>query len=427
MAELTTGNTMTTLNGNFKQVYADDIVNLIPSAEELMSVIPFAAPSDRVGREFVQPVIVSQELGFSYGGTVGDMFALNDAIPGAVVDARVKPYEFVLRSGLSVATISRAIASQAAFEQSTKLVVANMIQSFAKRLECIMFYGRTNIGVVASNADGGGGLRVLTLTAASWAPAIWAGSINMKISAWDSSSSFADLNASGFTVKAVNIEGRTVTVLGTDANLIATSDPLTHFGAGYVGNVNGSKEFHGLQAIMENTGTLFEISASQYDLWKATTYAVDGVLTFAAIQKAIAVYMGRASKENLIVLLNPKVWENLLTDEAAARKYDSSYKKSEMDNGAEKIVFYGQNGRITLVPNPYVKESLAFAIPDPANKTLMRAGSSDVTFEIPGQKDQYFQPLPNSMGYELRAYADFALFCWQPNKLILLSGITLAS
>src|SRR6478735_5005483 len=109
MADLSNPNTMTTLNGNFKEVYADDIVNLIPSSEELMSAIPFAAPSDRVGREFVQPVIVSQELGFSYGGTVGDAFALNDAIPGAVVDAKVSPYEFVLRSGLSVSTISRAL------------------------------------------------------------------------------------------------------------------------------------------------------------------------------------------------------------------------------------------------------------------------------------------------------------------------------
>lgn len=413
-----------------KEVYGDDVENLIPSGEELLKDIPFVKSDKRLGQEYNQPVIVGQEQGFSYGGTDGSAFDLADAVPGQVKNATVVSYEFVLRTSISVGAVSRSMNDKASFERATKLVVANMVQSFAKRLECIMFYGQLDIGVVSSvGAGGSAAQKVLTLTAASWAPGIWSGSINMIVSIWDASSSYAALDVLGFDVNAVDLANKTVTVTenssGTAAN-IAANDVLTHFGAGYYQNASGSYEFAGLQKIMSNTGTLFGISAATYDLWKSTSYAVGGALSFAKIQSAIALAMAKGLKDDLLVYINPSVWSNLITDEAAQRRLDGSYDAKQTEKGSEKIVFFGQNGKITIKPNIYVKEGVAFCIPDPAKNSLMRVGSTEVTFQMPGYEGEFFKLLENKNGYELRAYADMALFCWQPNKLILLTGITVS-
>ncbi len=416
-------NTVSQLNGLFKDVCGDDVADLIPSQEELMKDIPFVKSDKRLGQTFNQPVIVGTEQGFSYGGTEGDDFSLNDSISGQVKNASVVSYEFVLRTTLAIGAVSRSMNDKAAFERATRLVVANMVQSFAKRLECIMFYGQLDIGVVGSiGAGGSGAQKVLTLTTASWAPGIWSGSVNMLLSIWDASSSYANLDTTGFTVNTVNLQNRTVTVTetssGTAAN-IQTGDILTHYL-----NSSGSKEFAGLQKIMSNVGELFGINAASFDLWSSTVYSAgSAALSFAKLQAAISQAMAKGLKDDLLVYINPTTWSNLITDEAAQRRLDTSYDTKNTEKGSEKICFYGQAGKITIKPNIYVKESLAFCIPDPAKESLMRVGSSEVTFQMPGREGEFFRLLENKNAYELRAYADMALFCWQPNKLILVTNI----
>ena len=422
-------NTVSQLNGLFKAVYGDNVENLIPSQEELMKDIPFVKSDKRLGESFNQPVIVGTEQGFSYGGTAGDDFSLNDSISGQVKNASVVSYEFVLRTSLAIGAVSRSMNDKAAFERATKLVVANMVQSFAKRLEVIMFYGQLDIGVVSSVA-GSGASRTLTLTAASYAPGIWSGSVNMQLSIWDGTTPFATRGALGFTVTSVNLLNKTVTVLENGSGYAATivaADFITHFGAGYYQDASGSKEFAGLQKIMSNTGTLFGINAATYDLWSSTVYSAgSAALSFAKLQEAIAQAMAKGLKDDLLVYINPRVWSNLITDEAAQRRLDSSYDTKETEKGSEKICFYGQSGKITIKPNIYVKESLAFCIPDPAKESLMRVGSTEVTFQMPGREGEFFRLLENKNAYELRAYADMALFCWQPNKLVLINNIVVS-
>ena len=178
---------------------------------------------------------------------------------------------------------------------------------------------------------------------------------------------------------------------------------------------------------MSNTGTLFGINAATYDLWSSTVYSAgSAALSFAKLQEAIAQAMAKGLKDDLLVYINPRVWSNLITDEAAQRRLDSSYDSKETEKGSEKICFYGQSGKITIKPNIYVKESLAFCIPDPAKESLMRVGSTEVTFQMPGREGEFFRLLENKNAYELRAYADMALFCWQPNKLVLINNIVVS-
>jgi hypothetical protein len=56
-------NTLDTLNGLFKEVYAKDLVDLIPDGVKLLSRIPFAKKEQVLGNFYHQPVVLGQEHG----------------------------------------------------------------------------------------------------------------------------------------------------------------------------------------------------------------------------------------------------------------------------------------------------------------------------------------------------------------------------
>jgi hypothetical protein len=412
-------NTVTSLNGLFKTVYGDSVENLIPDGVTLLNMVPMIPAAQRLGKDFRFPVIVAQEHGFSYGGTQGEAFQLADPIAGQVREALVESYEFVLRTSISVGAVSRSINDKAAFERATKLVVANMVRSFAKRMEAIMFYGQKNIGEVSAVAGA-----VIDISAASWAAGLWSGAVNMEIDIFDLTGA---TKRGTFKLSAINIETRQLTTSSTPnfavAGVVAT-DVIVHKGAGLNASltIEPSLEFAGLQRIMENTASLFGINASTYDLWKATQYSAGAAdLSFLKIQKAIALAVAKGLDEDVLCLVSPATWAKLLSDQAAMRMYDDSYKTEMTENGSKAIKFYGQNGAIEIQSCTYVKESLAFLFPK--KDALLRVGSTDVTFKRPGYADEFFRELDDANGYELRAYADQALMSPCPSKLLLINQI----
>jgi hypothetical protein len=400
-------NQVSTLNGLFKEIYADKVMNLIPDNVVLMNMIDFV-PQDKVtGNLYHQPVILGHEHGMTYGGPDGTAFALNDSIAGQVKDASVQGYEFLLRTQISYAVAARSAKSQAAFERGTKLIVANMIRSFAKRLECVMFYGAKELSKVESNSSG----TTVTLADADWAPGIWVGAENAQIQVYSS-----DLLTLRGTVEidGVDMEAKSLTV--DSAISVSAGDRV--FWKGAKGN-----EFKGLQAIIQETSSLFGINPSAFSLFKGVEYSAGSAdLSFAKIQQAIARGVEKGLDEDVVCLVNPRTWAKLLTDQAALRLYDSNYRTEVMENGSQAIKFYAQNGVVEIRPCTYVKEGLSFILPP---KELMRVGSTDVTFRLPGreQQDEFFLELPTAAGFELRAYSDQALFTGSPGKLILIKDI----
>jgi hypothetical protein len=209
---------------------------------------------------------------------------------------------------------------------------------------------------------------------------------------------------------------RTVTV-SSDAVAagVLVGDDIYHRGA--YGN-----EFAGIHKILTNTGSLFGISASTYNLWKGSQVSATTPfkMSFALIQRAIAKGVEKGLESDVVVLCNPSHWDDLLTEQAALRMYDSSYSSAVAEQGAKSIKFHGQNGMIEIIPSIYVKEGFSYIL---CLDEFARIGSSDVTFKRPGQGDQFFRDLENSAGYELRAFADMALFCFAPGRSILIDSL----
>lgn len=396
-----------TLNGFFKESYAKDLKNLIPEGIKLLPMIPFSKKEAILGSLYHQPVILGHEHGVTFAGATDDAFDLADAVAGQTKDAQVQGTQLVLRSMLGLAAASRAAAGdKAAFMGATKFLIKNMIQSVAKKLEIEMLYGQIGYATLEVNAVAS---NTITIPAAQWAPGIWAGSENMPIEQRDSAGTLVK----SAKVVSVDFENKQITIDGV-AGTVAAGDVLWHKTA--YGN-----EFAGIHKILTNTGTLFNISASTYSLFKGNSYNAAGALSLAKLQDAIALAVAKGLENDVTVIVNPAVWADLLTEQMALRMIDSSYSSSEIKSGSKKLMFFSQNGAMEIVPSIYCKQGYAYVIsPD----EFMRIGSTDVTFNRPGKEGEFFRDLDSQAGYELRCYCDQALFCAAPSKNVVITGIT---
>jgi len=196
------------------------------------------------------------------------------------------------------------------------------------------------------------------------------------------------------------------------------TDVIWHKGA--YGN-----EFAGIHKIITNTSVLFNIDANRFNMWKGNTFsASNAALSFNKLQLAVTRAIEKGLDGKVLVMVNPKAWANMLNDQAALRRYDSSYSPVKVENGGRSILFHGQNGEMEIEPSIYVKEGYAYML---SIEDWVRVGSTDVTFKRPGQGEEFFRDLENSAAYELRLYTDQATFCNAPGKNVLINLIVNAT
>jgi hypothetical protein len=402
-------NTASTISAWLKEVYADSLDTLIPEGVRLLKMVPFNAGDKELGDNYIQPVCLTHEHGFTVGSGA---FTLNAAINATYAEAQVAGKNLLLRTSISYDAAAKASNSKKAFMKWSEQVVGNMTSSFTKRLEVLHFYGAASLGKVSAVDTG-----VITITTATWASGIWAGSEGTIIEAFTALTGGSQHDGD-LTISAVDIAGRTVTVTGTSSSVVA-NDLL--FYKGFRGS-----EMNGIDKLCTNTGSLYNISATTYALWAGNSYSAGSAsLTFGKIQRAVALAVGKGLDEKVTLFCSPATYADLNTDLAALRKFDSSYKAGKGDNGYESISFYGVNGEIEIVPSIYVKEGEAFCVPV---KKLKRIGSTDVTMRMPGMSDEQLVTQSATLAaYEMRLFYDGNLFCERPGYLVKITNIVNAA
>jgi hypothetical protein len=280
-----------------------------------------------------------------------------------------------------------------------------MLRSVTKKLEIEMLYGQMGYGLVDSNSG-----TAITIQTAEWAPGVWAGGEGMPVEIRDTTGA---TSKGDFIVASVNMDTRIVT-LNSNPGVLVSGDVIWHKGA--YGN-----EFPGVHKILTNTGTIFNINAGAYNLFKGNVYgAGSAALSFNKLNLAAARGVEKGQDGKLVAFVNPRAWSNMMNDQAALRRYDGSYSKEKAEMGSKSILFHSQNGEIEIQPSIYIKEGYAFLL---NAEDWMRVGSQDVSFKRPGQGEEFFRDLENSAGYELRLYTDQALFCMAPGRSTLINLI----
>jgi hypothetical protein len=413
-------NTVASADGLFKTVYGPKLIKAVPDFAILQQKVSFSESEKGLGAHYDQPVSLSHEAGFTYNGTAGGVVALKAAANGVIKNAQVYGSEITLRSQLTQLFITRAVEKGArAFEKATAFKVFDMNASMRKRLEISMLYGQKGVGTVSTVTDLTGGVAELVLTDASWAGGIWAGAEGARLDAFTTTTKN---NATGvLTITKVDsdLKKLTVTHSGTLASEVTAGDVL------YFESTNaGSSVFNemaGLQAIISNSGTLFGIDAATYSLWKGTSISSVGALTHAKLQDYVARAVNKGLMEKCMVLVSPKTWGYLNADMSALRMFDGSYSTKKLENGAESLMFHSQNGALEVVAHPLVKDGDAFILP---LDSMLRIGSCDVTFGLPGGDDKFFTWIPDYNVVEMRCMTDQAIFLDRPACAVFLTGIT---
>lgn len=400
-------NTASTISAWLKEVYADSLQDLVPEGVKLVKAVKFSAGDKELGDQFIQPVALTHEHGFTVGSGA---FDLNAAINATYAEAQISGKNLLLRTSISYDAAAKASNSKKAFMKWSEQVVGNMTASFTKRLEVLHFYGGASLAKVAS-VDAVA--KTITVAAPSWAAGIWAGSEGCKLDAYSAISGGSQRTGS-MTITAVDLSAKTITV-DAIATGLAANDYL--FFKGFRGN-----ELNGIDTLVSNTGSLYNINAGTYALWAGNTYTAGSAgLTFGKIQRAVSVAVGKGLDEKVTVYCSPATYADLNTDLSALRRLDSSYRTAKGEQGTESITYYGVNGEIEIVPSIYVKEGEAFCVP---LSRLKRIGSTDVTMRMPGMSDeQLVLQSPNTAAYEMRLFYDGNLFCERPAFMVKINNI----
>jgi hypothetical protein len=409
------------LDALFKKVYGDGTIKAVPDFAKLMKMVPFR-PKEKLGDEYIIPVILQYEHGFSYGEAGDSDFALNPAVAGKVLQAKVKGFMIVLRSKLSYEDVHKAAAAgEAAFESATSLVVENMQRSFSKRQELSFWYGQQSLACLSS-VSGSSTTRAWIITDATWAPGIWSGMKDCPLDVYSAVSATAtQRNVSDVvTITSVDIANKTLNVSGdaSDLTSCAAADFLYFYGAR---TATAHKECAGIDKILSNTGTLFNIDAGTYELWKATTRTISGQISFLGILNGIGDAVNMGLDEQATLFLPTKRWNQVMSDQAALRRHNAQMTKAE--NGFEAVTFYSTNGKTDIVNHPFLKEARGYLIPNP-EKRLVRVGATDITFKRPGLEHNIFRELSDNAGFELRAFSDQAIALQIPGQATLYESIT---
>jgi hypothetical protein len=427
MAEATGANTATSLDALFYKIYAPDLKNLIPKNKFLYQTTSFGKQNRELGDKYIQPVKLTHEHGVTYNAD-GTAFTLNDAIAGVTAQAQVQGSEILLRSKISYQAAAKASSDRKAFVKSTKHLIDDMWESSHKLVELELLYGQSGYATTSNGTATSSTTETVAFTTASFAPAIWAGMENFVVQFRKSSDDtlVSSGDDSKFTVTTVNVAAKTILFTGTATGCTALHSAIdtSSGGSGVAHYVlpygNYGKGMTGMDGIITNTGSLFNINASSYNLWKGQTYAVGGALTMSDILNGHSEAIGMGLDEDTCLICNPLTWNNVNVEVSGNRRFDSSYAKSKGVNGFESIDYNSTNGVISIIAHPYVKPGECFAFP---KSKWMRIGEQDISFDTPGYEGQIFRQLDGAAGYEFRNYTSQAIFTTHPARSIKFTGI----
>lgn len=406
------------LNGIAKRVFGD-ISRAIPAWALMQERMPFKERA-KIGSEYEELVILRRPQGITANRTgAGTIYNLNGARAPKSEPARVSGTEITMRDQIAYGLAAAAEkAGKAAYESAVAEILLNLAEQHRFFLETMMLYGQSSdgIGRIAS-FSGSSTTRAIVLTPAQWAPGLWVQAENAEIDIFQNKGGTQRNLLATIIVTSVDTDTRTINVSGnaTDLSAIANGDMI-------VFRNQDTESFYGADAIIQNTGTLFNISATTYSLWKGNTRNAGGApLTLAQLHSGVTQAAVKGGLGDMTALVNTYTWQDLIDDQGALRRY-AGETKTEYTQGAKGIKFFGSNGgTLEILPHPMVKCGDAFAF---VTEDWIRGGETDLTNRTPGSDNEdFFHELPGQTGFEVRNFSSQFLLCKRPARQLKINNI----
>lgn len=445
MAEVSTDATFGYLEGLSKDIfshYADRIPE--PCILQKENYIPFVKADKETGDLFRVGVSVRRPQGVTYAPSLNtNLVAMNPRRASAVVQAQLRGSLIALEEGISYDAITRTDNDKKSFERAFETIIRGMNLTARVRVEMDLLYGGSGIGKSLSSATAATApalisssvfvgtvvsdvnntyFSTISVDPAAWAPGVWQPSLFAGINVYNASSL---VGVQVFDLISFSVTNKTITLAGTQANLttaanlINTPTQCDFWFEGQFGNV-----MTGLNSIAVNSGTLFNINSNIYPIFAGNSFsASSAAMTFSKVVQGLAILSSRGLMEDAVLAVAPDTWAKLLSDATASRRFDSSYRIEKTESGNKKIEFYSQNGSIEVISHSMVKGGDAFVFP--MKDGLMRIGSTDITFNLPGleQSKNFLYQIPGYLGAAVRCFSDQALFTDAPSYLLKFTNI----
>lgn len=415
-------NTTTTFAGFLKTKYAQRLVNTVPEAFVLTRDAPFAQ-ARKIGEQYQQAVITKLEQGGTYSAAGAGAFSLNAATAGQISKALVDSAQFVLKSAIDYETLSKAVSKgDIAYGSAADQLLKNMALSARKRLEIDLWAGQYSHGLGEIDTGYPSG-QVIQITEATWAPGFWVGMEGAACEFYATGFGTKRTNTTTYAeIESVDIANRRITFDGTPAiptDVVAT-DQVIFKGQRY--DTSTWSSFKGLLAIGEQTsGNLFNIAVTN-SIWGPEQYGSVGSISFSVLQDAAVTSVVKGLDNGATVYVPVKAWADLLTEQAALRRYGGSFDgRTRLTNGGRAIEFLSLTGTLEIKPSIYCPQGTAVIVP---KDSLVRVGATDVTFKVPGMDQTMMQVSDTTAGVSLFCYYNQALFTAEPGQMTLLTGIT---
>lgn len=407
-----------TADGWFKDVFGD-VLDVRPDGLRLLEKVPYDSDK-KLGQQLSEVVWLTGEHGFSYSNSASGDFDLNEAVAAESDELTLSGAEIILQSKTRYKNFSTAVkGGKEAFGSYFRQKVKNMRKAHLKRLEITCMHGGNSLATIASSS-GSGTTRTWTMTVATWAPLIWAGSRNCPVDVYNSTTLIntnADVIVTSIdwtkTAPKISVSGN-----ATDLTNASVAGYELYFKGAY-GN-----EATGMIDIVSNAGTLHGIDSTTYDLWAGNTItAGSAALTWSKIQDGIEEAAGRGLDGDLCLFVSFPTWSDLNSDLAALRKIDASYQTTKTQMGTKQIEYFSHNGMVEVVPSGFCKGGEAFAFPKGEAELI---GSTTQTFQLPGLEGaaRYFLDfVADKSAVVMQSYSDVAPKLDAPAKGFLINNI----
>jgi hypothetical protein len=396
-------------------------MNPLPSDNTIASVAEFIPEELRPGDTYEWPLKASHEHGVTHNND-GTAFALNSVVDSVWVTARLDGSEVLIAGNVPYATQAKMKNGDASQMGPVDMKVEALMESGELYRELNLLYGAgtgstvlANIGVVANSVSGAdlGTPQVVNLTAASYSPGLWNNMTNALVDIYQSD--LSTLRASDVKCSAIATSTCRVTLTKSGSSATVASGDVIALRS------SKGKQCYGLQAILENSGSLFNISAANYPFWQALSVSAGGALTIAEVRQAMAKLHNNGLKDGGTLFVSSATFEDFVAELDSSDRWNDDNTGKPKRVGVDNIQIISAAGTVDIAIHTYMKQGIAMFLP---NGKVKRVGAVDLTFSLPGSNEWFYVELEGNAGGQMRIYSHQAIVVECPYHAAIFTGIT---
>lgn len=410
-----TTDNVTSLLGSVRDTYANEIKDIRVQEDTLAEMFPPDTKAMFVGNQFHLPLIVGQSHSVTFGAQ-SSFQTLNTPTAPASIDALIPSREMSFRMIIPYGMLAEAEKDSVSFVTKASLQLIALDAEGRREREWSMLYGQAavaqNSAFTPSGASGTG-----TWLAGTWAPAYISGAENQPFDIYSAiGGTKRNANAAVLLTVVDPIAGTfTVTGNSTDMSAIQATDVWVRFG-----ETNANTMVGVATQLANTTATLFtNMNPAAWNILKGNVISSVGVLSFEKLLKYVANAKHKGLKGEAAVLLGPDGFSAMANQLSSLRRFDGSYEKGKLTNGAETIQVRAGGVTMDIVEHLFIKQGEVYCA---EKDSVYHPAVSDLTDSINGLKLEVMSA--GSTGFEFRLWTSSQPVIARPGAGFQLTGVT---